>query len=71
MKITENDSKLGKRIKKYRKIAGFTQDQLAEKVRLSTKYLQFIEAGSRKPSLKTLYRLAKVLNVKVQDLFPF
>ena len=69
--ITENDLKLGKRIKKYRKISGLTQEQLAEKVRLSTKYIQFIEVGTRKPSLKTIYRIAKALDVKVSELFPF
>ncbi|MBU4396669.1 helix-turn-helix domain-containing protein [Patescibacteria group bacterium] len=69
--VTEKDIRLGKKIKKYRKLAGLTQDQLAEKTKLSTKYIQFIEAGSRKPSLKTIYRLARTLEVKVRDLFPF
>lgn len=71
MGITGNDKRLANRIRKYRKQAGLTQDQLAEKIRLSTKYIQFIEAGSRKPSLKTIYRLAKALGIKVQSLFPF
>ena len=69
--ITETDKRLGKKIQKLRKQAGFTQEQVAEKVKLSTKYIQFIEAGNRKPSLKTVYKLARVLDVKVQDLFPF
>lgn len=69
--ITENDIKLGKRIKKYRKLAGLTQEELAEKLKLSTKYIQFIETANRKPSLKTVYKIARVLGVKVQDLFPF
>lgn len=69
--ITENDIKLGKRIKKYRKLAGLTQEELAEKLKLSTKYIQFIETANRKPSLKTVYKIARVLGVKVQDLFQF
>ena len=69
--ITEKDKRLGQRIQKYRKQSGLTQDQLAEKVRLSAKFIQFIETGNRIPSLKTVYRIAKALGVKVQDLFPF
>ncbi|KKQ73707.1 MAG: Transcriptional regulator, XRE family [Candidatus Woesebacteria bacterium GW2011_GWB1_38_5b] len=69
--ITERDKKLGKKIKKLRKLAKFTQEELAEKMKVSPKYIQFIENGSRKPSLKTVYKIAKVLGVKVQELFPF
>ena len=69
--ITENDIRLGKKFKKFRKTVGLTQEGLAEKARLSAKYIQFIEAGSRKPSLKTIYRIAKILGIKVQDLFTF
>lgn len=66
---SEEVEKLGKRIQKFRKEAGITQEQLAEKLRLSSKYVQFIETAHRKPSLKTLYKIAKVLNVEVKDLF--
>ena len=69
--ITERDKNLGKKIKKLRKLAKFTQEELAEKMKVSPKYIQFIENGSRKPSLKTVYKIAKVLGVKVQELFPF
>lgn len=68
---TEQDIKLGKRLQKLRKGIGMTQDQLAEKLHLSTKYIQFIETGHRKPSLRTIYKIARVLEVKVQELFPF
>lgn len=69
--ITENDKKLGKKIQKLRKQADMTQEQLAERVRLSTKYIQFIENGNRIPSLKTIYRIARALDIKVQEIFPF
>lgn len=69
--ITENDKKLGKRIQKLREDSGLKQSELAEKVRLTTKYVQFIETAHRIPSLKALYRIANALNVKVSDLFPF
>jgi DNA-binding XRE family transcriptional regulator len=69
--ITKKDKRVGKGVKKFRKQTKMTQEQLAERVRLSTKYIQFIESGQRVPSLKTVYRIAKALGVKVQDLFPF
>lgn len=69
--ITKNDIRLAKRIKKYRKSENLTQEELAEKIKMSTKYIQFIETGKRKPSLKTVYKIAKTLKVKVQDLFQF
>ncbi|MBI3341576.1 helix-turn-helix transcriptional regulator [Candidatus Curtissbacteria bacterium] len=68
---SENDIKLGKKIQKLRKNVHLTQEQLAEKLKLSTKYVQFIESGDRKPSLKTIYKVARALNVRVQELFPF
>ncbi len=48
-----------------------TQSYLAEKVGVSMKFIQFIEAGNRKPSLKTIYRIARALGVEVKGLFPF
>mgnify|MGYP001566908421 CR=1 FL=1 len=69
--ITENDRRLGKRIQKLREQAGLKQYQLAERVKLSTKYIQFIETAHRIPSLKALYRIAHALNVKVSEIFPF
>lgn len=69
--ITENDKRLGKRIQDLRKKAGLKQEELAERVDLTTKYIQFIETAHRIPSLKALYRIANALNIKVSDLFPF
>ena len=69
--ITENDRKLGKRIQKLRDKKGMTQEELADAVRLSAKYIQFIENAKRIPSLKTVYKIARVLDVKVHELFPF
>ena len=69
--ITENDRRLGKKIKQLRKKGGLTQEQLAEEVRVTPKYIQYIESTKRIPSLKLLYRIAKALKIKVRDLFVF
>ena len=69
MVITKNDINLGKKIKKYRRKLGLTQEQLAEEICLSQKYIQFIETGKRRPSLKVLYKIASKLRIKVYRLF--
>lgn len=61
---------LGKKIKSFRKNVGLTQEQLAEKVKVSRAYMGYIEQGRNTPSLKVLEKIAKVLGVKVKDLFP-
>lgn len=42
-----------------------TQENLAEALRLSSVYISQIETGKRKPSLKTVYKMAKVFNVPI------
>lgn len=69
--ITESDIKLGKRLQKARKEAGLTQEQIADKANLSVPYIGYLETGLRKPSLKTLKKLAKIMGVKVSDLIPY
>ncbi len=69
--ITQNDRKLGDQIQKLRKKAGLKQHEVAERVGVSPKYIQYIEAATRQPSLKTLYKIAAALKVKVYDFFPF
>ena len=70
-KTTNQNLRLGRHIQKVRKTAGITQEQLAEKVRKSVVWIELVESGHRIPNLKLLYKIARVLNVKVGDLFPF
>lgn len=69
--VTKKDIKLGKSIKKIRNQAGMTQEQLAEKAKISTTYIGYIETGKKKPSLKVINKIADVLKVKVRDLIPY
>ena len=62
---------LGARIKELRKRAGLSQDQLAEKVGIESKYLSRIEVGKRDPSLDVLERIADSLQVEMKALFDF
>ena len=64
-----NDNmELGKRIASYRKLKRLTQFELAEAVGVSKGYIAAIEEG-RRPQIKTLARIAKFLNIKLELLF--
>lgn len=55
----------GKRIKELRKGMGFTQEQLAEKVGLSTVMVSSIERGVTGTSIDTMGMIAVVLKASV------
>ncbi|OGK19957.1 hypothetical protein A3C23_04625 [Candidatus Roizmanbacteria bacterium RIFCSPHIGHO2_02_FULL_37_13b] len=71
VKITKKDIALGKRIKRMRKKAELTQEQLAERVNVSTTHIGLVETGKRRISLKTLQKIASTLKIKTRDLLPF
>ena len=54
---------LNERIKTARKIAGLTQQQLADAVDVSKSTIAGYELGNREPDSIKLYRIAKALNV--------
>lgn len=62
---------LGARIKELRKGRGITQDQLAERVGLATRYISMIEVGRSSPSLETVENIARALDVQMKVLFDF
>ena len=57
----------------YRKLQGFTQEKLAEKLGVATSYIGQIEAaGMYKPiSLTTLLRIAQALNTPAHKFLEF
>jgi transcriptional regulator with XRE-family HTH domain len=63
--------KFGKRIKKLRKSREFTQEQLAERISMSTSFISSVERGIDAPSFETLDRLAEALGVNIYELFLF
>lgn len=62
--------KLAEQIEKLRKEKGMTQEELAEKAGLHRAYFWEIENG-RNISIKTAYKIAHALGVKVKDILPF
>jgi transcriptional regulator with XRE-family HTH domain len=62
---------LGKNIRKYREAKKFSQEILAEKAELSREYITRIENGQKSVSLRKLFLLADILEVKISDLTDF
>ncbi|OGH13918.1 MAG: hypothetical protein A3H50_00040 [Candidatus Levybacteria bacterium RIFCSPLOWO2_02_FULL_37_10] len=60
---------LGKRIQRIRKKLGMTQEDVAEKIGISRAYMGYIEQGRYSASLEVIEKIAKVLKVKMSDLF--
>ncbi|WP_144559580.1 helix-turn-helix transcriptional regulator [Bacillus thuringiensis] len=52
-----------------RKNAGMSQETLAKKVRISRQYLSEIENRKKQPSVIIAVKIAKALNIKVEDIF--
>lgn len=64
---------IGLKIGYYRKLQGYTQEKLAEKLEVATSYIGQIEApGMYKPiSLTTLLRIAQALDVPAYKFLQF
>ena len=58
-----------KRIVTERKRQGITQEKLAALSDIDRTHMGLIEQGRRKPTLSTLYKIAKTLNLTLEDLF--
>ena len=59
---------LGKNVKYYRFRACLTQEQLAEKINVSTNYIGRLERGQHNPSLAKLELIASILNIEPYEL---
>lgn len=59
---------MGKKIQKFRKEKGWTQEFLSEQCGISSTNLSHIERGKTKPSIETLVKIANCLEVSIDSL---
>lgn len=59
---------LGANVRRYRKLKGMTQEQLAHEVGMERSYISDLERGTRNPSVRALGRLAEALSVSPMQL---
>lgn len=62
---------IGSRIKQLRRAKGLSQEELSEKIGMSSKYLSSIERGNENPTLDTFIKLAQSLGVDIFELFNY
>ena len=65
------EKKFGRLVRKLRKKAGYSQEELADIAGIHRTYLGCIERGERNCSLKSIERIANALKVPIYELFRF
>lgn len=55
---------LGANVRRYRKLKGMTQEQLALDAGMERSYVSDLERGTRNPSVKALGRLADAMGIE-------
>ncbi|MFF3924061.1 helix-turn-helix transcriptional regulator [Paenibacillus lactis] len=58
-------------LKKYRQLAGMTQDELAGKVGVRRETIIRLEAGKYNPSLKLAIDISRAVGAPIEELFIF
>lgn len=66
-----SSSKIPENLSRLRKSLRYTQKELAKMAELDPNYYAKIERGDGTPSLKTLYKIAKALNISITDIVGF
>ncbi|WP_305954271.1 helix-turn-helix transcriptional regulator [Paenibacillus sp. FSL R7-0273] len=59
---------MGRRVRAFRKLKGYTQQQLADTVGISLAVLGAVERGNRRLEDKILNKIADVLGVSAEEL---
>lgn len=63
-----NYYEIGQRIRRFRKACNLSQEELAEKVGISTTHMSHIETGNTKLSLSVFVDIANALSVQTDEL---
>ena len=61
----------GKNVKKYRKVLGISQEELADLSGLHRTYISNVERGLRSISLGNIQKIANALKIEIYKLFIF
>ena len=68
MRKTSN-IKIGKNLKAMRRTKRYTQEQLAEKIEVSVRYISDIEQDRAKPSYEVLIRICNIFQIGLDQVF--
>jgi len=65
------DKQLADKIRWYRRNNNLTQEELSERLGVNLTYVSSVERYKRGVSLSILYKLSRIFQIKVKDLFDF
>lgn len=71
MEFEEYKQQLGHHIQEIRKSRGLTQEQVAELLGMDRVSIGYMEQGRRTPKLSTLYELANLYHIDMDEFFRF
>lgn len=66
--MSPTPKQMGARIRRLRKARGMSQQDVADKARLTRVFITRLEAGQQDPSLSTINAIAQALNVSAAEL---
>lgn len=71
MKLDEDEiyKQIGTNIKHYRKLKGFSQDCLSYEANVNRAFVGCCERAEKHPTIATVYKIAKTLNVPLYKFF--
>lgn len=58
-------------LKDFRAKKGLTQEELADKLKVTRQTINALEQGKYQPSLELAWRAAKLFKVSIEDIFNF
>jgi transcriptional regulator with XRE-family HTH domain len=61
-------SNIAQRIRAFRKLKGYTQNELADSLGVSIAILGAIERGTRKPDHRMIQKISAVLGIEPEEL---
>lgn len=62
---------LGKNIRRFREMKGYSQEKLAEFIGVSTIFISRIEQGKKAPGIDNFIKIANVLSASADELFGY
>lgn len=62
------NNQLAQRVRAFRKLKGYTQQELAKELGVSVAVLGSLERGTRKNDPKLLHHIAKTLGISYEEL---
>lgn len=71
MEFDEYKLHLGRHIQQIRKSRNLTQEEVAELIGMDRVSIGYMEQGRRVPKLSTLYELAELYQIDMEDFFRF